>query len=1268
MQFVPNGPDIPDVLLQAHEDGQIVFFCGAGISYPAGLPGFRKLVDDIYEKLGTAPNPIEQEAYNREMYDATLGLLEQRIPGHRIEVRQALAEILKPNLRLKNAKKVHLSLLQLAKDHKGSMRLVTTNFDRIFHHLTTRSAPSIYAYPAPLLPIPKNSRWNGLVYLHGLLPDPVEESALNRLVLTSGDFGLAYLTERWAARFVSELFRNYSVCFVGYSINDPVMRYVMDALAADRMLGESTPLAYALGSCHPGQEEEKRREWKAKGVIPILYHVPTRNPGDHSFLYNTLEKWASTYRDGISGREQMVVDYAMAKPSESTKQDDYVGRMLWALSHSSGLPAKLFSELNPVPSLDWLESLHKDCFGHLDLFRFGVPPKAEIDEKLQFSLLHRPAPYSEAPLMMLVVKGMEVSAWDRVMVFLAAWLVRHLNNPELVLWIAKQGGKLHPQFIWIIEHQLNRIAKLEREGNTDEIERLSANAPDAIPHLLMRKLWQLIITGRIKSSRNDNRLFDWKRRFTRDGMTAMLRMQLRELLAPKIKLKRPFKWPKEEPEETEITRITQLVDWELVLTGDHVNHWFKDFQKSDTWQAALPELFNDFQHLLLDAFDLQAELGAADSLSDRSYWDLPSIIPHWQNRGFHDWVSLIELLRDSWSEIQKVNVKRSAGLARAWASMPYPTFKRLAFFAASHNGCIMPKEWVDWLLSDNHWWLWTSDTKRETMRLLVSQGQYLTQKDQKRLESAILLGPPRKMYNENVDPDGWKELQEELIWLRLAKLTSGGCNLGSGASRKLTELSAKNPKWRLDENQRDEFAHWTSGSDDPDYENRIQLDRAPRARRDLIEWLKKKGEEGFYYKNDWREVCKETFPTAVTALCALDKNKIWPLKHWREALQTWSEEDLAQRSWKYVVPIIIRMPDELLLELSHTISWWIKAISKGLKLHNDIFLSLCQRLLTIDYKDEVLEDQPVSHAINHPVGHVTEALLSYLFSQKPNDNEGLPDNIKDLFTMICQKQVEQFRHGRVILASRVIPLFRVDRFWTEEYLLQFFNWQQSGSDARAAWKGFLWSPRLYWPLLLAFKTDFLNCAHHYRELDDHAGQYAALLTYAALHNTDIFTTAELRKATEGLPQDGLQEAAQSLVHALEGAGERREQYWRNRILPYWKNIWPKSQELISKPIAEQLVRLAIAAQDQFPIVMETVLPWVVPLEDPDYIVYLLNESKLCSKFPQDALRLLAVIINDQHWPPSKLDVCMNEIAQKWPAVNQDDGYKRLMEYQRRRQP
>src|SRR5215831_17820791 len=99
MQFIDHGPDIPDVLLQAHEEGRMVFFCGAGISYPAGLPGFKGLVDAIYCLVGTTRNAIEQDAYERNQFDATLDLLERRLPGQRLVVREALAKALRPKFR-----------------------------------------------------------------------------------------------------------------------------------------------------------------------------------------------------------------------------------------------------------------------------------------------------------------------------------------------------------------------------------------------------------------------------------------------------------------------------------------------------------------------------------------------------------------------------------------------------------------------------------------------------------------------------------------------------------------------------------------------------------------------------------------------------------------------------------------------------------------------------------------------------------------------------------------------------------------------------------------------------------------------------------------------------------------------------------------------------------------------------------------------------------------------------------------------------------------
>jgi len=76
MQFIKNGPDIPSTLLHAHEEGNVVFFCGSGISAPAGLGTFEWLVGEIYRNLSTEPEGLEITPYKNKQYDTTLDLQE----------------------------------------------------------------------------------------------------------------------------------------------------------------------------------------------------------------------------------------------------------------------------------------------------------------------------------------------------------------------------------------------------------------------------------------------------------------------------------------------------------------------------------------------------------------------------------------------------------------------------------------------------------------------------------------------------------------------------------------------------------------------------------------------------------------------------------------------------------------------------------------------------------------------------------------------------------------------------------------------------------------------------------------------------------------------------------------------------------------------------------------------------------------------------------------------------------------------------------------
>ena len=1255
MQFVSNGPDIPDALLQAHEEDRAVFFCGAGISYPAGLPGFKGLVDEIYRRLGTTRTEIEDDAYRRDQFDKTLDLLERRIPGQKIAVRKALAEALQPKLRRRGATDTHTALLQLARGRDGKLRLVTTNFDRIFEHVAKRSKQSHHAFAAPTLPIPKTSRWDGLVYLHGLLPSKPDEdeSALHRLVVTSGDFGLAYLTERWAARFVSELFRNYVVCFVGYSINDPVLSYMMDALADDRMLGEATPQAYALGGCKPDQKEVQSTAWQTKGVSPILYEVrPGKNR--HSALHQTLKVWGETHRDGVLGKVQIVVQHALARPSASTQQDDFVGRLLWALSDKSGLPAKRFAEINPAPPIEWLTAFSENRFRYDDLSRFGISPRQAINSDLRFSFINRPAPYERAPRMTLVGSNHDTD-WDIVMVHVARWLTRHLNDPELIYWLVKNGSQLHDRLARLIE---------------DELDKIRANSPNAIPDERMQLLWRLLLRGRVKSFRGDQGLSRWVDHLKRDGLTASLRMKLREFLSPMIALRKPFRWPDELVKPDPSEHLRHIVDWELVLAADHVQSVI-GVRADEHWRSAFPVLLDDLQQLLRDALDLLRELGGAVDRSDGSFVGLPSIEPHWQNRGFRDWVTLIELLRDAWLVVQEDDPARATRIAEGWFELPYPTFKRLALFAASQDGCIDLPRWVDWLLAEKAWWLWSVETQREVMRLLALQGHRLSS-SQGTLEAAIMDGSPRRMYPESLEPERWEEIVERSVWLRLAKLDASGLKLGNAAQSCFDTLSSANPSWQLHSHEREEFSHWISGTGDPDYEDDREIDIAPRKRRDLVRWLKDSPPQRHWSSEDtWPDTCRTRFPLSFVALCDLARQGIWLASRWREALQVWSEEGLVQRSWRYAAPLVATMPDNILEEIAHGVAWWLYATSKSGEGHDEILLDLCRRILnlplepgpglTITQGDEQIR-RSVTEAINHPVGLVTQALLSLWFRHEPNDNDCLPDHLEPLFTQMCDTQVERFRHGRAVLASRLIALFRVDRSWTEQHLLPLFQWTKNPIEAQIVWEGFLWSPRLYRPLLNAFRPQFIETASHYNDLGEFRRQYAAVLTYAALECTGEDEATEFQSAFKALPKEGLQEVARTLSQALESAGAQREDYWANRIQPFWQDIWPKSLDLVSVGIAELLALMSIAAGEKFPDAVDLIHGWLQPLEYPHYVVRRLQESDVCARFPIAALRLLDAVISDQPWSLPGLVECLTDISKAMPEIQNDPQYQRLKEY------
>jgi hypothetical protein len=361
MRFRADGPDIPDPLVSAQERGQVLFICGAGVSMHIGLPDFRGLVQAIYDALGEdwAPHAAEREVMAADgslkgQYDRVLRSLERRLAASNVARAQGMRDRMQAAVRASLVPPPgvdlshHAALLSLSRGAEGQTRLATTNFDTLFEQAWPGGGAPSHAGAA--LPQPLTAACTGVLHLHGRLRDDALGLGDTDIVLTSAEFGDAYLRAGWASRYVYDLVRAYTVVLVGYQADDPPMRYLLEVLEADRERFSDLQPVYAFAHAAPGQEALQTALWRSKGVEPILHRSVA---GSYAPLYDTLGEWALYAGDPTVWRREAVRPLLAAPPS--TADEAGVLRAVELLSH--GDAGALLAELDPDPA--WLETLRE---------------------------------------------------------------------------------------------------------------------------------------------------------------------------------------------------------------------------------------------------------------------------------------------------------------------------------------------------------------------------------------------------------------------------------------------------------------------------------------------------------------------------------------------------------------------------------------------------------------------------------------------------------------------------------------------------------------------------------------------------------------------------------------------------------------------------------------------------------------------------------------------------------------------------------------------
>ncbi|MGV8885008.1 MAG: SIR2 family protein [Microbacteriaceae bacterium] len=224
---------------------------------------------------------------------------------------------------------VHAALVRLA-SARGRPRIITTNFD---NHLTTAMTAALLPegdiWVGPALPL--GDDFTGIVHLHGSVLRPPAQ-----LVLTDRDFGRAYLTDAWATRFLQRMFDEFTVLFVGYSHDDPIMRYLALGLP-------SKTRRYVLTHL-PGDNK-----WDHLGIVPVPYPAVEH---DHSALLVALEEWDRRARMGRLDHQTRMKEIVDAGPPLNPVDEDYVRQRIERLDG-----AREFAQFaRSVNWLRWAES------------------------------------------------------------------------------------------------------------------------------------------------------------------------------------------------------------------------------------------------------------------------------------------------------------------------------------------------------------------------------------------------------------------------------------------------------------------------------------------------------------------------------------------------------------------------------------------------------------------------------------------------------------------------------------------------------------------------------------------------------------------------------------------------------------------------------------------------------------------------------------------------------------------------------------------------
>ena len=1268
MRFLPNGPDIPDELLEAHEDGKVVFLCGAGISFSAGMPDFPELAKYVVEKLRVSPEErvrdllsywcdSEHPSIARPPLDEIFNLLQQEYNAS--DVDYFIAERLKTKCGTSVSE--HQTILKLSKEGDGKARLVTTNFD----HLFEVAEPSILTCAPPALPdLGTGQILDGIVYLHGRInPTIGRGEERQNLVVSSSDFGRAYLVEGWARDFLRELLNRYIVVLLGYSASDPPVKYLLQGLHSMNLKGRNTIYAFA-GGC----EREVQELWKDRGVTPLPYPIEC---GDHSALWHTLEAWAQRADNPLAWQRQ-VIEIARKGPRVLDKYER--GQVATLVSTYDG--ARLFADADPPPPGEWLcvfdstiryGKVKQDVYGLLPDFDpqvdYGLaddPPKPRgnrseaVPPGDDFLSVRASDSRSDDKLRLAGMPRLENFPLPPRLFRLALWIVKIAHEP-VALWWAAQHTSLH-QFL------LKRIELRMRQSDED------------FPSLA-RSIWNLLFEKFGTAFDDDDpSLFEVDRRIKIEGWTNSVLRAFERSVTPHVKTElRPSLNAGRPPEK----------NWaELKLS---------DIAKFDVGFPSINDIQSQIPDEVLPAIyriggkQLELAVGMLTEIQP-TFWRNLTLYPRNQEsvmRGNDPGAFLLwfRALLDRMSEIYPDLVRADTAL---WPREDRYFFNMLLLYAWSFGNVFTGDEVGTELLSLSRKTFWDTLHRRELLHLMRRRWQDLPMERRRQLEQQIVQGPPKWRDESEEEHRRHRSLVSATI---LGWLLIQDCDLSDDTLDALPRLRDANPDWFSDMDEgADDFlgaveGGWISSKKDPSVLLNVPISEViPLAQESTV-----RSYEDMTDHQPFDGLVEQHIGRAIAALNFAGEQGEYPREFWHSLLENWPET-ANHRLIGLVGEKLVQLPSEVIEKSLFQVFYWLEKNLPELAKHDptrafDIFDASLEELFIggedatrsgIDQVSVAGDNQgwsrrTMDHAFNSTVGLATQLLFDILKSQSPEKGAGIPSEIKTRVELLVEAPGEGADHAICLVAHQVEWLHYLDPDWTSRTIVPWFDPEHHCSEP--AWNGFLHKNKLPQPKMFSLiRAYFLQVFRYARNWKWNDQGYRVLHEFLVCggfwrrHDEAYLTYTEVHRALQQTDDSGRAQSIEYLTDLIE----RNHASWDQFGKPFLDEAWPKENRLQTEDTSLNLARLAGVTGNNFPEAVQAILPWLVPIYGDSWFLYRVvsrggeEEFELAMRFPEETLMLMHKLVPDN--PPERpfdLDNLLERLAEAKPTLRQDRRWRRL---------